>query len=230
MTTSNVGGASSSAWSAAGSGLTVTVTSSPGSTVVNSTAGPRARSPEVSASWPGSVDGSVCGLHDVCHRATVVEVAVHRMREHRSGREPAVQVLELGPVGDEPRLHTLWIRRIVLRGLGGEADECGNGGGAGGERGTRRGHLLDVHPGCQVRRHCVLSQFRMCGLRDSPVGPSHRTVRCFPVRLTLLVSTGPDSNHSAWATVTRPRQRRRHNRPNLTVRAAPHEMRWAPTR
>ena len=37
-------------------------TSAFGSTVVNSSAGPSARSPDVSASWPGSVDGSVCGM------------------------------------------------------------------------------------------------------------------------------------------------------------------------
>ena len=59
--TRNVGGASSSS-SAGGSGVTVTAMSALGSTVVISTAGPSERSPDGSASVPGSDAGSVCGM------------------------------------------------------------------------------------------------------------------------------------------------------------------------
>ena len=94
--------------------------------------------------------------HDVGERAAVVEVAVDGVRQHRARGEAAVELLELRPVRDQPRLLAERIGRVVARPLGGEPDEGGDGGRAGGERGDARRHLLHVDARGQVGgRHGV---------------------------------------------------------------------------
>jgi hypothetical protein len=85
--------------------------------------------------------------------AAVVEVAVHGVGKQRALDEPAVQALELRPVGDEARLDAVGVVGVVQRGPGGESDEGGNGG-ADALDGLRSAvDLLDVHPGRQIRGH-----------------------------------------------------------------------------
>ena len=209
----NVGGASSAS-SAGGSGVTVTTMSAPGSTVVISTAGPSVRSPAGRASVPGLLGRlGVRDAHDVGERAAVVEVAVHRVRQHRARREAAVELLELGPVRDQPRL----LRRAGRRDRPsdpwlGEADERGDRGRAGGQRGGARRHFLHVDARGQVRgRHDGLP---LCcdgvaaATRAAEPASSNSLVQLPAVRGADHLRAVGTYHSSRRAPITRPRSRR----------------------
>ena len=90
---------------------------------------------------------------DVREAAAVEEVAVHGQGQHRTLDEAAVQGLELGPAGHEPRREALRVVRVVQRRTLGEPDECGHSGRRRGQDLLGRGDLFDVDAGRGVSGH-----------------------------------------------------------------------------